>query len=111
MDYQSLVDLLKAVEGGRISVSSADGDILELDGDAKEISIHADTLKRLGVNMSPIRRLLGLRSSFKLPRRLSQGGWRLTLLFNGEPILTAGRGVSAITDHVHISLKHVLDLM
>jgi len=111
LDYQSLVDILKAVEGGRINVSSPDGDILELDGDTKEISVHADTLKRLGVSMSPIRRLLGLRSSFKLPRRLSQAGWRLTLLFNGEPMLTAGRGVSAITDHVHVSLKHVLDLV
>lgn len=92
-------------------MSSSAGDIVELDGYARDISVHTDTLKRLGVSMSPIRRLLGLRSSFKLPRRLNEAGWRLTLLFNGEPILMAGRGVSAITDHVHISLKHVLDLV
>jgi hypothetical protein len=111
LNYKGFIDLLKTIEGGRVSVSSVAGDIVELDGDTRDISVHADTLKRLGVSMSPIRRLLGLRSSFKLPRRLNEAGWRLTLLFNGEPILTAGRGVSAITDHVHISLKHVLDLV
>ncbi|MEM3656802.1 MAG: hypothetical protein QXP58_09865, partial [Thermoprotei archaeon] len=87
------------------------GSVAELDADSKNILVHADTLKRLGVDMSPIRRLLGFRASFSLPKRLYQAGWRFTLLFNGESVLVAGRGVSAITDHVHLSLAHILDLV
>lgn len=92
-------------------VSSGEGEIARLDADSRDISVFADTLKRMGVDTRHLRRLVGWRVSLlRYPGLLSRAGWRLTLLFGGETVLVAGRGVSPLTGHVSVSLKHILDL-
>jgi hypothetical protein len=110
MGSQDLLGLLSLLEAGKVSVDSTVGSLMEVDADTRHIAIHADTMKALGLSLSPIRRLFGLRATLGFPRKLYGLGWSLAILFSGEPILIAGRGTSSITDHVHVSLRHLLDL-
>lgn len=96
--------------GGRILVSVAEGDVLRVDAGEREVELFADTLKKLGVDMRHVRRILGWRTSLRFPSLLHHAGWRFSLVFEGERVLVAGRGVSALTGHVSVSLKRILEL-
>ncbi len=100
-----LVEMLHHVTGGSVQARVGGSSVLTLDADAHNLEMDFDLFARLEQrvrsSISPIHplRWWEIRG---VPTTLARSGWQLTLREGPHEILRLGRGVSALTGHVHV---------
>lgn len=118
-ELESLLGLLALVSTGRATVKVAGQPVLSIDSDEKTLEVEADGAKEAGLRLSSVVRTSEgpsgmLEGSERVAGKLSNLGWRMTLLAGGDKVLTMGSGVSRLTGRISVSplrLKKLLDAL
>ena len=112
--------LLDGFHSGILTIGVNGRPLAKIDAESHEIDLGTSGVKESGIRLSklmPERKSLPtiLKNSEKMARGLSDRGWKLTLYDDdGGSILSAGRGVSKLTSHMHVNplkLGKILELL
>jgi hypothetical protein len=106
--HASLLDLLAFVQAGRATVTVGGHPFLSINSGEKTVEVEADGAKEAGLRFSDLAKMQGgpsslLKGSGWIAGTLSRLGWKLTLLAEGDRILSMGSGVSRFTGRISVN--------
>lgn len=100
---ETFVGWLGGVRDGSLR-AELDGSLLaELDARQKTVTVAIDTFddRDAPVGFLPPGETLGWWNALRIPSALSRAGWQIRVQEHGQELARLGRGVSALTGHVH----------
>lgn len=85
---------------------------VEIDADQRNLEVDVSPVVDLRPDLPHLlsRGLGEMRRNRRVPRRLSELGWRVTLKIGKRPLVRLGRGASALTGNVHVELSALPEL-
>jgi hypothetical protein len=103
----SLVDLLTLVSGGKATITVGGVQFVRLDGSQKALEIEADGARLAGLHLSDFAVVKGrplglLMGPVHIAGVLSDLGWKVTLCYGGERVLSMGKGSSRLAGRVTV---------
>ncbi len=100
-----LAQLLRQLTAGKVEAALDGSPLAVVDAEAKTVTVHLDPLLQDEGRSVP--RLheghLRLWSARGVPSSLARSGWRVSLQSEDHELVGLGRGVSALTGHLHVS--------
>jgi hypothetical protein len=97
-----LVDFLRSLSSGSLTVDVAGDRFVSLDADRKDVAVRVEPILRTTYPESPTPHAppMGLRESIGLAGALAHAGWRVDVSREGHTVVSMGRGHSALTGHL-----------
>ncbi|NNN16955.1 MAG: hypothetical protein HKL79_01120 [Thermoplasmata archaeon] len=99
---------IEQVGGGQLSIDWDGVPWVEIDVDRRCLEVDLTPVKALTKELPRI--LLsggfrGMRRGLRIPQRLSELGWTVTLKVGKRPLARLGRGASALTGNIRVELS------
>jgi hypothetical protein len=112
----SFLGLLSFMSGGRATVEVGGRPFISINSDERTLEVETDGAREAGLRLSRIVRLqkgtVGtLEGTERVAGELSRLGWKLTLLAEGEKVVTMGSGVSRLTGRISLNPLRVKKLL
>ena len=99
--------LIEQISGGQLSIDWDGIPWIEMDADRRNLEVDLAPVKTLAKELPRLLLSGGfreMRHGLRIPRRLSELGWTVTLRVGKRPIAWLGRGASALTGNIRVEL-------
>lgn len=101
------LDLIEQLSGGQLSIDWNGEPWIEIDADERNVEMDVLPVKDLTRELPRLLMSGGLgemRQNLRVPRQLSELGWRVTLKVGKRRVAELGRGANPRTGNVHVEL-------
>jgi len=104
----SALELLGAMAGGKATIMVQGRPMVSIDADRKTLEVDAGSAKDSGLRLADLIREEGgqlamLTGPVRIARALSDEGWGMILLAEGDVLLKMGKGTSRLTGRISVS--------
>lgn len=99
--------LIEQISGGQLSIDWDGVPWVEMDADRRNLEVDLAPVKALAKELPRLLLSGGfreMRHGLRIPRRLSELGWTVTLRVGKRPVAWLGRGASALTGNIRVEL-------